>query len=116
MTELSPSTPPAPATFRIRPLPSRDVVESFAFPEHSTYAPRRICPSTKSNAPPGNVVKWLASESNFSPPAERPQNQLSFRNLQVKQLSMISNPYGVFISAAFLNSLPSSAGAWLLVI
>ena len=39
--------------------------------------------------------------------AERPQNQCCLRNLHVRQLSTISNPYGVFISATLLGPCPS---------
>src|SRR6202035_2807127 len=83
---------------RIRTLPSREVVESLTLPEHRTKAPRGIWPSTKSTAPPGYVLRWLALLKDFNTGGEKQQNHLSLRNLQVRQLSMISNPYGVFMT------------------
>src|SRR5580704_7111135 len=103
ITALSPSTSPASAIFKMSTLPSREVVESFAFPEHSTNAPRGVCPSTNRRALPGYVLKWLAALNSFRTSADRPQNQWSFRNLQDTQLSTISKPYGVFISATLLG-------------
>src|SRR3979490_1432693 len=87
-------------------LPSREVVESFAFPEHSTKAPRGICPSTNRTALPGYVLKWLAALNSFRTSGERPQTQCPLRNLQDRQFSTISKPYGVFISATLLGPCP----------
>src|SRR5579864_3442186 len=81
ITALRPSTSPASAIFRMSTLPSREVVESLALPEHSTKAPRGICPSTNRTALPGYVLKWLAALTNFRTLVERQQNQGSFRSL-----------------------------------
>src|SRR5947207_14558870 len=72
----------------MRTLPSREVVESFTFPEQSTNAPRGDCPSTNRIAPPGYVLRWLAALKDFNTSGESPQNQFFRRNLQLRQFSL----------------------------
>jgi len=59
------------------------------------------------------VLKWLAALSIFSTSGERPQNQWLFRNLQDRQFSTISNPYGVFISATLVDCCPLGIAKFL---
>src|SRR5262249_5395731 len=92
ITALSPKTSPASAIFRIRTLPSFEVVESFAFPEHKMNAPRGNCPSTNRRVLPEYLLKWLAWLKEFKACAERAQNQFSRRNLQCRQFSLICKP------------------------
>jgi hypothetical protein len=53
ITAFSPRTSPPSEILVMIVLPSRDEVESFAFPTHSTKTPRGCCPSMNSIAPLG---------------------------------------------------------------
>src|SRR3984957_2852366 len=97
-------------------LPSRDAVESFTRPEHKTNMPRGSCPSTNKIAPAGNVVWWLACSRHFNVDPEKLQKNPGWEHLHSGQLSMISNPYGVFtLASTDANFLRRSGftGSWL---
>src|SRR5579883_2006158 len=56
--------------------------------------PRGAWPSTNNTAPLGYAVAYLMDSKDCKAPAGRSQKSRSARSLQVKQLSMISSPYG----------------------
>ena len=70
---LRPSASPASAVLRMRTLPSREVVERFTRPEHSTNMPRGFWPSTNRIAPAGRTLLWLTWSRARKPSRENPQ-------------------------------------------
>src|ERR1019366_5066809 len=92
---LSPRTSPASAIFRIRVLPSDAQMESLIRPLHKTKMPRGTWPSTNSTAPLGYSMRYLIVSKVCNAAPERSQKICSARVLQLRQLSMMSNPYGV---------------------
>src|ERR1017187_2872696 len=95
MVALSPRTSPASAIFRIRVLPSDAQMESLTRPLHNTKMPRGACPSTNSTAPLGYAVAYLIVSKVCNAEAGRSQKICATRILQLRQFSMMSNPYGV---------------------
>src|SRR5581483_453138 len=92
ITELSPRTSPASDSLVMIVLPSRDEVESFAFPAHSTNTPRGCCPSMKSIAPLGYTAVDFISLRRCPAGTERLQKTCSSLTEQVRQLSRIFSP------------------------
>src|ERR1039458_3220970 len=95
MVALSPRTSPASAIFRIRVLPSDAQMESLTRPLHNTKRPRGAWPSTNSTAPLGYALAYLIVSKVCNAEAGRSQKILATRILQLRQFSMMSNPYGV---------------------
>src|SRR5438093_11021495 len=106
ITALRPSTSPDPAIFRMRTLPSFEVVESFTLPEHSTNIPRGIWPSMNSSAPPGKALIWPMLLKCFSTSGEKLQKAQFFLSLQLRQFSPISKPYGALIALSWRKRPP----------
>src|ERR1017187_6751903 len=101
---LSPRTSPASAIFRIRVLPSDAQMESLIRPLHKTKMPRGTWPSTNSTAPLGYSMRYLIVSKVCNAAPERSQKICSARVLQLRQLSMMSNPYGVSTTAPRFSS------------
>src|ERR1700686_2597306 len=91
-TELRPRTSPDSESLVMMVLPSRDDVESFAFPAQSTKTPRGCCPSMKSIAPLGYTAVDFISLSFCPATTERLQKRCSSLTGHVRQLSRILSP------------------------
>src|SRR5438093_13045069 len=65
ITALKPSASPGSAIFSMRTLPSREVVESFTFPEQSTNAPPWRLPLDKQDCPTGICAEMAGCAERF---------------------------------------------------
>src|SRR5271157_2261362 len=88
-------TSPGSAILRIKVLPSEEQIDSFTRPLQRTKIPRGAWPSTKRTAPLGYAVAYLMVSNDCSAAGGRSQKTCSARILHVRQLSMMSKPYGV---------------------
>src|SRR5208283_3137196 len=108
-----PRTSPGSAILTISVRPSTDDVESFTLPLHKMKTPRAACSSTKSVAPFGYDDAEVIAASRCTAGSERWQNTRSSRCGQVRQFSIISNPYGARIAALAGIVLPILLGTIL---
>src|ERR1700690_771424 len=78
----------------MRVLPSLAQMESLTRPLQRTKIPRGAWPSTNRTAPLGYAVAYLMVSNDCSAEVGRSQKMRSTRILQVRQLSIMSRPYG----------------------